>query len=288
MFGEPRLGRASRLAGSATQAWEGRGVADVSRGEKAMENALLIGLSRQTILERQLDVVANNIANVNTSGFKADRSLFEEYLMPGAHEDNFVGSDRRVSYVQDRGSFHDLAQGPVAETKNPLDLAISGNGFLVVQTAAGERYTRDGGLQVNNQGQLVTAAGDPVLGGSGPIVLQPTDHDVNVSPDGTITVVEGTGRTDSVRGKLRLVSFADAQKLLKEGSNLYSAGEGAAQADTKSQVQQGYIEKSNVNAVAEMSRMIEVTRAYTQIATMLQQESDLHKSAIEKLADVPA
>ena len=143
-------------------------------------------------------------------------------------------------------------------------------------------------LQVNSQGQLVTAAGNPVLGGSGPIVLQPTDHDVNVSPDGTITVVEGAGRTNSVRGKLRLVSFTDAQRLLKEGSNLYSAGEGAAQADTKSQVQQGYIEKSNVNAVAEMSRMIEVTRAYTQIATMLQQESDLHKSAIEKLADVPA
>ena len=147
-----------------------------------MENALLIGLSRQTILERQLDVVANNIANVNTSGFKADSSLFEEYLMPGAHEDNFVGSDRRLSYVQDRGTFRDLSQGPVAETENPLDLAISGNGFLVVQTAAGERYTRDGGLQVNNQGQLVTAAGNPVLGGSGPIVLQPTDHDVNVRP----------------------------------------------------------------------------------------------------------
>jgi len=252
-----------------------------------MENALLIGLSRQTILERQLDVVANNIANVNTAGFKADSSLFEEYLMPGAHEDNFVGGDRRLSYVQDRGTFHDLSQGPVEQTKNPLDLAISGNGFLVVQTAAGERYTRDGGLQLNSQGQLVTGAGNPVLGGSGPIVLQPTDHDVNVSPDGTITVVEGTGRTDSIRGKLRLVSFADAQKLLKEGSNLYSASEGAAQADTKSQVEQGYIEKSNVNAVTEMSRMIEVTRAYTQIATMLQQESDLHKSAIEKLADVP-
>ena len=100
-------------------------------------------------------------------------------------------------------------------------------------------------------------------------------------------MVEGTGRTNSVRGKLQLVSFADAQRLLKEGSNLYSASDGAAQADTKSQVQQGYLEKSNVNAVAEMSRMIEVTRAYTQIATMLQQESDLHKSAIEKLADVP-
>jgi flagellar basal-body rod protein FlgF len=254
-----------------------------------MENALLVGLSRQTVLERQLDVVANNIANVNTAGFKADSSLFEEYLRSGAHEDNFVGSDRRVSYVQDRGTYRDFTQGAHEQTKNPLDLAISGEGFLVVQTAGGERYTRDGGLQINNVGQLVTANGDAVLGTSGPITFQPTDHDVNVSPDGTITVVEGSGRADSLRGKLRLASFTDAQRLLKEGSNLYSAGEGGAPAaDTKSTVQQGYIEKSNVNSVSEMSRMMEVTRAYTQISTLLQQESDLHKTAIEKLADVPS
>ena len=253
-----------------------------------MENTLLVGLSRQTLLERQLDVVANNIANVNTTGYKADSSLFEEFLTSGAHEDNFVGADRRVSYVQDRATFRDFSQGAPDQTKNPLDVAIDGSGFLVVQTAAGERYTRDGGLQLNGQGQLVTVAGDPVLGASGPIVFQPTDHDINVTPDGTITVVEGNSKTDSVRGKLRLVSFADAQKLLKQGSNLYSAGEGAAQPDAKSTVRQGFIEKSNVNAVAEMSRMIEVTRAYTQISTLLQQQSDLHKTAIEKLADVPA
>lgn len=253
-----------------------------------MENALLIGLSRQTVLERQLDVVANNIANVNTTGFKADQSLFQEYLMPGAHEDNFMGIDRRESYVEDRGTYRDFSQGAAQQTKNPLDLAIQGNGFLVVQTAAGERYTRDGGLQLNNQGQLVTAEGDQVLGTAGPIVFQPTDHDVNIAPDGTVTVQEGTNRTDSLRGKLRLVSFADAQRLLKEGSNLYSAAAGDAQPDLKSTIEQGYLEKSNVNAVAEMSRMIEVTRAYTQIATMLNQESDLHKTAIEQLANVPS
>ena len=253
-----------------------------------MENTLLIGLSRQTILERQLDVIANNVANVNTAGFKADASLFEEYLMSGAHEDNFVGGDRRVSYVQDRGTYRDLSQGTTEQTKNPLDVAIDGSGYLVVQTAGGERYTRDGGLQLNSQGQLVTVAGDPVLGTSGPIVFQPTDHDINVAPDGTITVVTGNSTVDSVRGKLRLVSFADAQKLLKEGANLYSAGEGAAQPDATSVVQQGFIEKSNVSAVSEMSRMIEVTRAYTQISTLLQQQSDLHKTAIQQLAEVPA
>ena len=253
-----------------------------------MENTLLVGLSRLVTLERQVDAVANNVANINTNGFKADRSLFEEYLRSPAHEDNFQRSDRRVSFVQDRVSFHDFAAGNTELTKNPLDVSIDGRGFLAVQTPAGERYTRDGGLQINNLGQLVTAGGNPVMGISGPIVFQPTDKQINIAADGNVTVLEGTGRTDSVRGKLRLVSFADAQKLVKEGSNLYSAGQGAAQPDTVSKVRQGFIEKSNVNSVTEMSRMIEITRTYTQISALLQQQSDLHKSAIEKLADVPA
>ena len=254
-----------------------------------MEDSLLVGLSRQVVLERQMDVVANNVANINTNGFKADRSLFEEYLRSPAHEDNFQRSDRRVSFVQDRVSFHDFAAGNTELTKNPLDVSIDGRGFLAVQTPAGERYTRDGGFQINNQGQLVTAGGNPVLGTSGPIVFQPTDKQINIAADGNVTVLEGTGRTDSVRGKLRIASFADPQKLVKEGSNLYSAGTGAAaQSDTTSRVRQGFIEKSNVNSVAEMSRMIEITRTYTQISALLQQQSDLHKSALEKLADVPA
>ncbi len=161
-----------------------------------MENTLLVGLSRQMMLERQMDVVANNVANVNTSGFKADRSLFEEYLQSGAHEDNFAASDRRVSFVQDRGTFHDFAAGNTEQTKNPLDVAIDGRGFLVVQTPAGERYTRDGGMQINNQGQLVTAGGNPVLGTSGPIVFQPTDHDISIAADGSVTVQEGINHTE--------------------------------------------------------------------------------------------
>lgn len=254
-----------------------------------MENALLIGLSRQMTLERQMDVVANNVANVNTTGFKADRSVFQEYLNTGAHEDNFVGRDRSVSYVHDRATFHDFSAGPSELTKNPLDVSIDGKAFLVVQTPGGERYTRDGSLQINNQGQLVTASGYQVLGNSGPITFQPTDKEINIAADGNITVIEGVNRIDSVRGKLRLVSFAQAQMLLKEGTNLYASGEGAtAQPDTASRVRQGFIEKSNVNSVLEMSRMIEVTRTYTQISALLQQQSDLHRTAIEKLADVPA
>lgn len=254
-----------------------------------MENVSLVGLSRQMTLERQLDVVANNVANINTNGYKADRSVFQEYLSSGAHEDNFVGRDRNVSFVWDRATLRDLTAGPTEQTKNPLDIAIDGNAYLAVQTPAGERYTRDGGLQINTQGQLVTASGYAVLGTSGPIVFQPGDKDINIAKDGNVSVVEGANKTDSIRGKLRLVSFAQAQRLLKEGGNLYSAGEGATpQPAVTAQVNQGYIEKSNVNSVLEMSRMIEVTRAYTQISAMLQQQTDMRKTAIEKLAEVPA
>jgi flagellar basal-body rod protein FlgF len=254
-----------------------------------VENASLVGLSRQIALQREIDVVANNIANLNTTGFKADNVVFHEHLMPVARANQFRGNDRQVSFVQDRATWLNLSQGPVEQTGNPLDISVSGDAFLTVQTPRGERYTRNGALQINNQGQLVTAGGNPVLGTSGPIVFQPTDKEISIAADGSVTVLEGTGRTDSVRGKLRLVSFADAQKLVKEGSNLYSAGTGvAAQPDITSRVRQGFIEKSNVNSVHEMSRMIEITRTYTQISALLQQQSELHKSAIEKLADVPA
>jgi flagellar basal-body rod protein FlgF len=254
-----------------------------------MENAVLVGLSRQMTLERQIDVIANNVANVNTTGFKADKSLFQEFLTSNAHEDNFVGRDRRISFVQDRATFHEFAQGPLEQTKNPLDVAVDGRSFLVVQTPGGERYTRDGGLQINQQGQLVTLSGNPVLGTGGPIQFQPGDKEINITADGVVSVIEGANRIDSLRGKLRLVRFDQPQMLKKEGSNLYAAADGAAAVpDPLGTVRQGYIEKSNVNAVVEMSRMIEVTRAYTQISAMLQQQGDLRKSALEKLADVPA
>lgn len=254
-----------------------------------MENMFLVGLSRQMTLRRQMDVVANNIANINTTGFKAERTLFQEYLSPTAHEDNFTGRDRRVSFVQDRATMHDFAGGPVEPTKNPLDVAIDGNAFLEVQTPAGTRYTRDGSLQINNQGQLVTSSGFPVLDNNGPIVFQQTDHDINISQDGTVTVLEGTNRIDSVRSKIRMVQFASPQQLVKEGSNLYSAGPGAnPQPSLTAKLNQGFIERSNISSVTEMTRMIEVTRAYTELSNMLQSQGDSRRTAIEKLADVPA
>jgi flagellar basal-body rod protein FlgF len=255
-----------------------------------MENPLLIGLSRQMVLERQMDVVANNVANVNTNGFKADNSLFEQYLMPVARENRFNPQDRLVSFVNDRGTWRDMGPGSLEITNNPLDVAIDGNGFLVVQTAGGERYTRNGALQINAQGQLVTADGNLVLGDNGPITFQNTDHNVSITPDGRVTVIEGVSANNSetTRGTLRLVSFAQPRLLQKEGNNLFSAPAGVAAApDTTSQFKQGAIEKSNVHAVVEITRMIQISRAYQQMATLLQQQSELHKQAIQQLAQVP-
>jgi len=253
-----------------------------------MENTSLVGLSRQIALQRELDVVANNVANLNTGGYKADNVVFHEHLMPVARANHFRGGDRQLSFVQDRATWLDLTQGPVQQTGNPLDVAVSDNAFLTVQTPRGERYTRNGALQINSAGQLVTSEGLQVLGQNGPIVFQPNDRDISIGVDGLISVREGQNTTDSQRGKLKLASFDQPQRLQKDGTSTYMAPAGVTpQVPADARVSQGAIEKSNVKSVMEMTRMVEVTRAYTQIASLLQSQSDTRKSAIDKLAEVP-
>ena len=249
-----------------------------------MQNAFLIGLSRQVALSREMDVVANNIANVDTTGYKADGSLFEEYLSSSARTD----SGGRVSYVRDRGVWHDMNAGQVQHTGNPLDVAIDGDGFFTVQTPGGPRYTRNGSLQINAAGQLVTSEGNPVLGNGGPITFQPNDRQISISPDGTISARQGSSIADSVRGTLTVVTFANPQQLQKDGGSTFKPPAGVTpQAATGAKIVQGALEKSNVRGVVEMSRMIEITRSYMQIASMLQQQSDVSQQSIDKLAAVP-
>jgi flagellar basal-body rod protein FlgF/flagellar basal-body rod protein FlgG len=193
-----------------------------------------------------------------------------------------------VSFVRDRGIWHDMSQGAVERTGNPLDVAVDGTGFLVVQTPRGDRYTRNGSMQISQTGQLVTSEGYPVLGDGGPITLQPNDRQVQISRDGTLSVREGTSKIDSVRGKLKVVTFDNPQRLQKEGNGTFNPPGGVQpQPTAKAGIIQGAVEKSNVRGVVEMSRMIEITRSYTQIAGIMQQQSDMGQSAIDKLAAVP-
>jgi flagellar basal-body rod protein FlgF len=263
------------------------------RGSKAMENAALIGLSRQIALGRELEVVANNIANLNTTGYKADGAVFEEFLSPVARHGEFRSSDRRMSYVHDRATWHDFKQGQLLTTGNPLDVAIDGDAFLVVQTPRGERYTRAGSFALSPTGQLVTMDGNAVLGDAGPIQFQNNDGKIAISNDGTIRVREGAdSRSDALRGRLRLVRFEQNGRLQKDGTGLFNAPNGLdAQPLLPTQrvrVVQGAIEQSNVNGVAEMARMVEITRTYTQIAGLLSQHHDMRRNTLDKLAEVPA
>jgi len=255
-----------------------------------MENALLVGLSRQMALSHELDVVANNIANINTTGYKSDGMAFAQFLMPNASDDQFTGNDRRLDFVEDRGTWIDFSPGAVQRTGSPLDVAIDGNAYLAVQTPRGVRYTRNGALAVNGTGQLVTSDGYQVLGDSGPITFQTTDHDVIISQSGIITVREGNSTADSPRGRLQLVGFDQPQLLQKDGGSVFAPppGVNTTAPPQGARVLQGSIERSNVNPVAEISRMIQITRSYTDIANVLQQQSEQRRNALGQLAQVPS
>ena len=253
-----------------------------------MDNAFLVTLSRQVMLERQMDVVANNIANLNTAGFKTTSLVFGELLNRVAQDNNFAPPDAPVHFVINRTAYRNPGQGPIQQTGNPLDVAINGDGFLSVQTAAGERYTRNGAMVINAAGQLMTADGSIVNGDTGPIVFQTTDRSVSISADGRVSVLEGLTNTETQRGKLKLVSFAQPEGLQNEGSNQFSAPAGVVgqPAPASVMVVQGAVEGSNVNGVREMTRMIETNRTYTMIASLMQTQDD--PRTIDRLADFPA
>ncbi|MBJ3783926.1 flagellar basal-body rod protein FlgF [Devosia sediminis] len=245
-----------------------------------MENAQLIGLSRQIALQRQMDVVANNIANLNTTGFKAEQILFEEYVMPVARDQNFPSLDQPLSYVQDWATVHDLSGGAVTQTGNELDVALNGEGFFAVQTPGGERWTRAGSFQINNQGTLVDLSGNPVLGNGGPITFGPEETGITIAADGAVSSSVGA------KGQLRIVEFANAQELTREGSNLFSGGQ--PQVATATRVMQGHVERSNVSGVAEMAEMIRVQRSYESAASLAKKQDDLRSDAIRRLGDANA
>jgi len=245
-----------------------------------IENAQLISLSRQMALQRQMDVVANNMANLNTTGFKAEQLLFEEYIMPVARDKDFPRLDQPLSYVQDWATIHDMSSGALVQTGNALDVGLNGEGFFAVQTPAGERWTRSGAFQLSATGQLVDLNGNPVLGEGGPIQFGPQESDITIAADGSISSSAG------VKGRLRMVEFANVEELTRQGSNLWAGG--TPLPATATRAMQGFIERSNVSGVAEMSEMIRVTRAYESLASLTQRQDDLRRTAIQRLGDANA
>jgi flagellar basal-body rod protein FlgF len=249
-----------------------------------MENAPLIGLSRQIALRRQMDVVANNLANINTFGFKAEKVLFEDFVMPVASDETFPIGSRDVHYTQDWATLHDLKPGPITQTGGTFDVALEGPGFLSVETQNGVAYTRNGALHLDATGMLVTVDGDPVLSeGGGTITFAPGETDIRIGANGAVMSSAGT------KGRLAVVEFSNPQTLTHLGSSLYKAATadpGEPASDTR--VHQGAIERSNVSGVAETAEMIRINRAYEMVAQFIKRHDDLRSTAIRRLGDISA
>jgi flagellar basal-body rod protein FlgF len=232
-----------------------------------MENTSYIALSRQTALWRELDMVSNNLANMNTTGYQSEQPMFSEYLIQT--RDSEFRLPEKLAFTQDKGSFRDLRPGALEHTGNPLDLAIEGDAYFEVQDQVGPMYTRAGRFTLNPDGQVVTAEGLPLMTEGGtPLILAPNETEISIASDGTVSTENGQV------GKIRLASFDDPNKMERVGGGLLDPGDMQPQTATEFKVQQGMIEKSNVNPIVEMTHMIQVQRAYEASNNLIETEHD--------------
>lgn len=239
------------------------------------------GASGMQAQQNRLDVIANNLANVDTTSFKRDVAVsknFSELLLRRMNDDGVVknpfGSEDIAPIVGKLGLgvetnevFTEFEQGSLKQTSSPADLALEGNGFFCVETPNGEQYTRNGNFMVGVEGYLMTKEGYPVLGENGRIFLQ--DMEFTVRQDGDIYArpISDPEADAHFVDRLKVVEFENERFLSKKGSSFYldtelSGAAISAEGPSRGVVIQGYIEASNVNVVQEMVRMIEVNRAY--------------------------
>jgi flagellar basal-body rod protein FlgF/flagellar basal-body rod protein FlgG len=226
-----------------------------------------------------LETIANNLANVSTAGFRARHNTFSSILATTGTSPLSVINQDANDYGVLSGTRLDASQGALERTGNDLDLAMEGPGYFSVQTATGPVYTRGGNLRVSPQGQLITPAGDPVLGDNGPITI--VGAPVSISADGTISV------NGAIAGRLKLVEFAPTMDLQSVGGTYYTAPAGAAHAARDSQVRQGMLESSNVNPVTSVVELITAQREVETMRRVLTMfNSELDKTAAQDLPRV--
>ncbi len=245
-----------------------------------MENTSLIALSLQSAIRRQMSVIANNIANMNTTGFKGEKMMFVQHLVRSEGGERLWGE--RIAFVRDIATMRDTSEGPLEKTGNPLDIAVSGNGYFVIGTDVGERYTRNGNFQLDNEGQIVNQHGDPLLSDSGqPFFLSPEDIDITVARDGTISTENGE------LGRIRVVSFENRQELRNAGEGMLATDKEPQDVDNPDLVQ-FMLEGSNVQPIIEMTRMIETQRAYGNVKLLIDKEDERQKKMIQEYGKVAA
>lgn len=222
-----------------------------------------------------MDVVANNIANMNTNGFKGEKMMFVEHLVKSRGGEKVLGA--KLSFVRDIATMVDMAEGPLERTGNPLDLAISADGFFVVQTDDGERYTRNGRFQLDDGGQLVNQNGEPLLStGNQPFFLAPEDTEITISRDGTISTNNGD------LGRIKLVRFENPQRLERSADGLFAAKEPPQDVESP-EIQQGMLEGSNVQPIFEMAKMIDIHRSYDGVRKFIEREDERMRNMVREM-----
>ncbi len=237
-----------------------------------MENSLYVGLSAQVAMEAKMALIANNVANAATPGYRNQNVLFKE----------FISDQRRmkedVSLVFDYGQYQSTDAGSIKLTGNPLDVALVGPGFFGVQTPEGVQYSRAGNFALNAQGELVTSRGYRVASQGGGSIVVPEDAKyLSIDHKGAISTDQG------VVGQLMVAEFADYQKLDPAGNGLYKTDQPATPA-AETKVLQGKLEGSNTQPVLEMTRMIDVMREYQAVQRFMQSEHDLQRTMIQRLS----
>lgn len=236
-----------------------------------MENAGYTTITRQSGLLREMRVVANNIANSATSGFRQEGIVFSEYITS-------VDGASSVSMGQANARLTSFSQGALTQTGGQFDFAIEGEGFFLVETPAGQRLTRAGAFSPNAEGDLVTPDGFRVLDpGGAPVFIPPGAADVSVSADGTIS-----SNGDPI-GQIGLVQPENPQGLVREDGVMFRAEDGFQPAE-QGRILQRYVESSNVNAVLQLTRMIEVQRAYELGASFLEAEDERVRQAMRTIS----
>jgi len=222
-------------------------------------------------LQTNMDIVANNVANMNTNGFRGQNIAFEEYI-----SDPRYGDDP-LSFAYDYGEYQNTAPGSQEQTGNPFNVALNGPGFMGIQSPAGETvYTRDGNFQRAIDGTLVTSAGYSVMGQGGPITIPDNSSEINIDQRGVIS------NQDGPLGQIMIVEFDNVHMMEAMGNNVYRSPEAGKPAE-KTTAAQGFLEGSNVKPVVEITRMIEILRDFQSTQRILQTEHDRLRSAIQAL-----
>jgi flagellar basal-body rod protein FlgF len=242
-----------------------------------MELPSVMALARQMASQQEMDAIANNVANLNTDAYKAERVTFNSYLVRPSRG----ASTAAVIFPKLAALHREPQEGSIVTTDNPLDVAIRGNGYFVVDTPSGQRFTRDGHFSIDNQGRLVNAGGLPILNDTDKPIIVPQDAGkITIARDGTVSAGE------QQLGQIHIVAFDDVQALRSVGSGLFAADNLTPNPVTSPDLVQGSLETSNIQPVFEMTRMMETARAYEQAQKVVDTEDDRMKRGIETLGKV--